>query len=271
VWDVRTGEKLLDLGAEFGDCYWAVAASHDGRYALTDRRLWDLKTGKLLRTLQGDLDGELWGAAFSPDASHAVLGGERRTANDRGTLWVGDVETGKLVRRLGNGESVRTVAYAPDGTRIAAGHFKTSGHVPGNVRVYEAATGAVLHDFEVPTGATCVRFSRNGKQLLSANHRSVRLWDLETGTQVQHLEGHTAAIEWADFTPDGRHIVSVGATGDPTVRVWDAASGKEQYCFKNHVLGVLGVDVSPDGRYALSGGRDGTLRLWRLPSPADAL
>jgi WD40 repeat protein len=87
---------------------------------------------------------------------------------------------------------------------------------------------------------------------------------------VQHLQGHSAAIEWAAFTPDGQQIVSVGATGDPTVRVWDAASGKERYCFKNHILGVLGVDVSPDGRHALSGSRDGTLRLWRLPSPADA-
>jgi WD40 repeat protein len=271
VWNTRTGRKVRDLAQDLGRHDFATAVSADGRLALTGTHLWDLRTGKELRTLEGENEF-LWGIAFSPDGRRAVFGAHGEYEARANTLWISDVNSGVLVRRLGNGDAVRSVAYSPDGRLIAAGHYFVSDNARGATRVYEAQTGKVLRTFETPTAAGCLAFSPDGKKLLCANNKTLRLWDLGSGKQLTRLDGHTAGAWWAAFTPDGRRIVSGG--DDYTVRAWDAVRGKQLHCFTGHTACVLGVAVSPDGRYALSGSRDGTLRVWRLPetplpAPAD--
>jgi tRNA A-37 threonylcarbamoyl transferase component Bud32 len=265
LWDMRTRQKVRDLTATLGWFNWVTAVSPDGRRALLGTHLWDLETGQELRTLEGGTTKAyvLWDVRFSPDGRRALFGSHKDPEAGPDTLWLCDVETGKLLKRFGKGEGVRAVAYSPDGTRIAAGHAFTSDNDPGAIRVYEVETGNEIRTFPVPSAAGCLTFSPDGKHLLSANSCTIRLWDLAAGTQLKHFEGHTGGVEWVVFTPDSRRIVSAGA--DCTVRVWDVASGNELCCFRGHAGGVLGVSVSPDGRHALSGSKDGTLRLWRLP------
>jgi Tol biopolymer transport system component len=265
LWDVRTGRKVRELTCKFDWFHWVTAVSPDGRRALLGTHLWDLETGKELRTLEGGSTRTyvLWDVRFSPDGRRAVFASHKDPDRAIDTVWMCDVETGKLVRRFGKGEGARTVAFSPDGTRIAAGHALTTDGEASVIRVYEVETGNEVRAFDVPGGTNCLAFSRGGKRLLSANSRTIRLWDLQSGAVLKRFEGHTAGVEWAVFTPDGRRIVSAGADG--TVRVWEVAGGRECCCFQGHAAGVLGVSVSPDGRHALSGSRDGTLRLWRLP------
>jgi tRNA A-37 threonylcarbamoyl transferase component Bud32 len=267
LWDVRTGQRVRTLPAALGWFNWVAAVSPDGRRALLGTHLWDLATDQELRTLEGGTtkDWVLWDVKFSPDGRRAVFGSHKGPESGTDTVWVCDVETGRLVRRFGNGDGARSVAYAPDGTRIAAGQAPGSDGEPSAIRLYEVETGKELRAFETPTVAASLGFSRDGKQLLSANDRTIRLWDLEGGQELKQFEGHTAPVEWAVLTPDDRRVVSAG--GDGTVRVWDVAGSKEVACFRGHTNKVLGVTVSPDGRHALSGSWDGTLRLWRLPDP----
>jgi WD40 repeat protein len=53
----------------------------------------------------------------------------------------------------------------------------------------------------------------------------VRVWDPETGKEVRKLEGHTNDVNSANFSPDGKRIVS--ASDDKTVRVWDPETGEQ--------------------------------------------
>jgi WD40 repeat protein len=265
LWNIHTGQKVRDLAKGTGRHDFATALSPDGRHALTRTQLWDVKTGKELRTLEGTDD--LWGIAFSPDGRRAVFGAHAADSRaGENTLWISDVNSSAMVKRLGNGEAVRAVDYSPDGTRVAAGHYPFGESTRGVTRVYDVQTGEVVRSFETPTGAAgCVRFSPDGKKLLTASHTTMRLWDLQSGKLLKRFDGHSAGVWWAVFTADGRRIVSAGGD-DGTVRVWDVRSGKELHCFRGHTAPVLGVAVSPDGRYAVSGSMDGTLRLWRLPS-----
>jgi WD40 repeat protein len=66
---------------------------------------------------------------------------------------------------------------------------------------------------------SCVAFSPDGRWALSGSHdRTLRLWDIETGSEVDRYAGHTDAVEPVAFSPDGRFAISGGR--DRTVRLW---------------------------------------------------
>jgi WD40 repeat protein len=67
------------------------------------------------------------------------------------------------------------------------------------------------------------------------------------------------------FSPDGKTLAS-GSSEENTVRLWDVNSRKPTAALKGHEESVTSVTFSPDGKLLASGSRDGTVRLWKLPS-----
>jgi len=107
----------------------------------------------------------------------------------------------------------------------------------------------------------CVAFSADGTRILTGGGTLVRLWDVETCTQLAQFEGHTAAVCAVAFAADGRRILS--ASEDQTVRVWDIESRKQQRSLQVLANPQGIVAFSADGRRALAGGlADRTPSLW---------
>ena len=101
-----------------------------------------------------------------------------------------------------------------------------------------------------------------GKRVVSASwDESIRIWDAETGKELNVLEGHTDGVNSASFSPDGKHIISVSADG--TARIWDAETGMELRKFDGSYTSAA---FSPDGKKIAFGSTDGTIMIWDNPS-----
>lgn len=165
------------------------------------------------------------------------------------------------------GYRVWSVAFTPDGRRVA------SGNEDGKVRVWDAGTGELLQTLTGHTGwALGLAISPDGAILASGDasaNRScecaVRLWDLATGQSLRTLSGHTAGVWSVAFSPDGLTLAS--GSWDGTVRLWQVTSGEALATLK-HGGHVLSVAFSPDGRLLASSGTDYTIRIWDASSGA---
>ena len=155
----------------------------------------------------------------------------------------------------GHTDGVRSVAWAPDGTRLASASGDTS------VRVWDVVTGRLIltlagHDMMVSSVAS------DGTRLASAD-TTVRMWDAATGQLLHTLAGHTRWVCSVSWAPDGARLAS--ASNDETARVWDALTGQLLHTLRGHMHWVLSVAWAPDGRRLASAASDQTVLVWDVP------
>ncbi len=65
--------------------------------------------------------------------------------------------------------------------------------------------------------------NRAGCPSFRRSHAQPVVWDLDTGSQVRTLSGHTSLVNGVAVTPDGRRAIS--ASGDKTLKVWELETG----------------------------------------------
>ncbi len=162
----------------------------------------------------------------------------------------------ELLTFTGAQNDISSVAYSPDGRKIA------SGGKFGVVKVWDANSGKELIAFQAHSAATrSVVFSPDGRRLATASlDHQLCIWDAETGKLALPITGHTDVVTCAAFSPDGRRLAS--SSWDKTVRIWDAATGRAIRVLSGHTLRVRTVAYSPDGRRLVSGGFDNQVKLW---------
>jgi small GTP-binding protein len=104
-------------------------------------------------------------------------------------------------------------------------------------------------------------FSLDGKRALSGSSDGlVRVWELETGSDLSVLGDHTFTGYGAAWSPDHRRALT--GSSDNTVRLWDVEKGRCLRVLKGHTSRPLCVAWSADQRWALSSSEDTTVRLW---------
>ncbi|MDZ4793359.1 MAG: caspase family protein [Bacteroidota bacterium] len=72
--------------------------------------------------------------------------------------------------------------------------------------------------------------------------------------------GHTATINSAEFSPDGKKIVT--ASRDHTAKIWDAVRGKLLVDLKGHTADIVSAEFSPDGKKIVTAASDSTAMIW---------
>jgi WD40 repeat protein len=90
----------------------------------------------------------------------------------------------------------------------------------------------------------------------------IEVWDLEGGTLLHVLEGHTDLV-YSVCAIDEERLAS--ASQDRSLRIWSAKSGECLKVLKGHTGGVTCVCLVGNN-YLASGSRDQTVRIWNIES-----
>jgi WD40 repeat protein len=173
-------------------------------------------------------------------------------------VWDWEKEQLVLAPLQGHAKKGISVAFSPDGRRLASGSWS------GHVMIWDTVTGALLHTLpEHHHPVSALAFSPDGRRLVSACFdRSLIVWDATTGQRLHTLRGHDGLVLGVAFSPDpdGLRLASVGE--DKTVHVWEAATGREVLDLRGHTQASQCVAFSRDGLRLASASLDGTIRVW---------
>lgn len=286
---LRQATRLKRDLHENQEAVYEVAFSPNGTYvaSMAERgtiRVWDAKTWIELHVLKGTRSG----LVFHPNGN-LLMGANLETI----TLW--DVRTGAEVRSIQAPSPVTQVAFSSDGERIVSGGSEAD----ASVRIWDTHSGNLIRTLTGHEAAIrSVAFGPNGKRVVSAGKKGLRVWnaytgalqfrsggantvvfspdgkriaagrqsgeiavfDAENGSQLLSIKEHREAVYGITYSPAGDRISS--ASWDDTVRVWDANTGREILILEGHQGFVESVAFSPDGKRLVSGGRDKTVKVW---------
>ncbi|MCU0391990.1 MAG: OmpA family protein [Thermoflexibacter sp.] len=91
----------------------------------------------------------------------------------------------------------------------------------GKINVWNSATGQIAKSFQVtvPGNYSGASFSKDGKYLISSASGIVaKLWDVNSGSQLSTLTGHSRIVRISRFSPTENIIAT--ASYDGTVNIW---------------------------------------------------
>ena len=155
-------------------------------------------------------------------------------------------------------DSVNSVAYSPDGTKIISGLYDKT------IKIWDAITGECLKTLEGHSQrVNSVAYSPDGTKIISGSYdETIKIWNANTGECLKTLEGHSQRVNSVAYSPDGTKIIS--GSYDKTIKIWDANIGQCLKTLEGHSQRVNSVSYSPDGTKIVSGSDDKTIKIWGI-------
>ncbi len=239
-------------------------------------KVFDWETGRDMCTL-ADLGGVPGAAAFDHSGGRLAVVTLRQEGQAGSDLRIWDLASGRqrLAIALPGRHIVHlhSVAFSPDGTRLAT-LTKPVGpeasRSAGEVRAWDAASGAEWLRFETGPASAGLAYSPDGKWLaeISVGGASHRLRDAGSGKEVLELTtAPSAGISFSvAFSPDGSRLAV--SSQDSKVRIWnvtdvETGGGRAADRILDGKITLLDhVAWSADGRQVFASSDNGAVMSW---------
>ncbi|KAH6691247.1 WD domain-containing protein [Plectosphaerella plurivora] len=95
-----------------------------------------------------------------------------------------------------------------------------------------------------------------------AGDRTIKIWDIATGSLRLTLTGHISAVRGLAVSPRHPYLFSCGE--DKMVKCWDLETNKVIRHYHGHLSGVYTLALHPTLDVLVTGGRDGVARVWDM-------
>jgi pleiotropic regulator 1 len=95
-----------------------------------------------------------------------------------------------------------------------------------------------------------------------AGDRTIKIWDLATGSLRLTLTGHISTVRGLAVSPRHPYLFSCGE--DKMVKCWDLETNKVIRHYHGHLSGVYTLALHPTLDVLVTGGRDGVARVWDM-------
>lgn len=219
---------------------------------------YDAETGAAFETYKGHA-GVVRAVAFASERGVVSASADKSAiAWDLAPTWT-------LERTLGGetplfADRVIALDFSPNGALLAAGGGEPSRS--GELKVFNVADGALVRDLPDAHSDTVfgVDFSTDGKLLAScAADKFVKVFDLESGSQVRSFEGHTHHVLGVAWRFDGKVLASCGA--DNVIKVWNFETGDQLQTMQGYAKQVTSITFIGETSNTVSSGGDATLRM----------
>lgn len=234
---------------------------------------WKLPEGAIVRLGKGGIT-----------AIHVSPAGSRFAVATTLGIWLCDAQTGTDIALLtGHRTRINAIAFSPDGRTLV------SGDAGGEIRRWQAATGALLETFSEVGPVVSLVFSDDGTKVTAAfseagseSPGALRQWKLrgwEQGIRLHQTLPKTVVIH--------RENTSKRILGEPVmalspaalvlvtatrvmrqrhqrfpIRIWDGRTGRLSATLTGHTRWIRALSLSPDGDVLASGDESKTIHLW---------
>jgi hypothetical protein len=216
LWNVRTGERIVEIGDEYDSVLAADISSDHSMVALGGSskmlRIYSTSDGELLHDIKKHTNWIL-SLEFSPDGV-LLASGDRN-----GGLHVWESVTGREFLALrGHGGAITAVSWRADSNIIA------SASEDSTIRLWEMENGRQIRSWNAHGGGTlAMQFHRNGQLVSCGRDRATKLWD-QNGKQQRAFEAFGDLALRVTVDHNCKHVIAGDWNGE--IRMWNAADGK---------------------------------------------
>ncbi len=153
-------------------------------------------------------------------------------------------------------DNVKSIKFHPDGKRIARSDRKS------RLRLDFIDASKEGIEFQGVSGNIhSITFDKDGRHIFGGSDKDIHVWDINSGTPVTKLMGHTGWISAIALSDDQSTLAS--ASWDGTVRLWDWRNGKEVARFDHYSPHLLKGITFIGGSFVAAVGPTGT-KIWDI-------